>query len=154
MIAKYSLRIWHLVGSILLLLALPLAAEPRVFEIFLKDHLFAPTTLFVPAGEKIKLVIHNQDPTPEEFESFSLNREKVILGHGKGVVFVGPLTPGEHPFVGEYNPDSARGTIVVLPQHKWLELQQQHQPSATSNPLLAQPQRTLTTRPVEVPDAD
>ena len=106
-------------SSFSLLLALPLLAETKVFDIYLKDHLFTPSILYVPAGEKVKLVIHNQDPTPEEFESFSLNREKVILGNGKGVVFIGPLQPGEHPFIGEYNPDTARGTIVVLPLAQW-----------------------------------
>jgi len=118
---KLSCRTFQLFSSFSLLLALPLQAEIRVFDIFLKDHLFNPTTLYVPAGEKVKLVIHNQDPTPEEFESFSLNREKVILGNGKGVVFIGPLQPGEHPFIGEYNPDNARGTIVVLPFAQWQE---------------------------------
>ena len=105
----------------MLLFVLPALAEIRVFEIYLKDHLFTPSTLAVPAGEKVKLVIHNQDPTPEEFESFSLNREKVILGHGKGVVFIGPLEPGEHAFIGEYNPNSARGTIIVLPLAEFLQ---------------------------------
>lgn len=119
--SQYSRQIWQFLSSCSLLLALPLQAEIRVFDILLKDHLFTPTTLYLPAGEKVKLVIHNQDPTPEEFESFSLNREKVILGHGKGVVFVGPLQPGEHQFIGEYNPDSARGLIVVLPQAQWLQ---------------------------------
>jgi hypothetical protein len=118
----------HFFSSFSLLLALPVLAEIRVFEILLKDHLFTPTTLYVPEGEKVKLVIYNQDPTPEEFESFSLNREKVILGHGKGMVFIGPLAPGEHQFIGEYNPDSARGNIVVLPKAQWL----QHDAAATS----------------------
>ena len=41
------------------------------------------------------LLVLNQDPSPEEFESFSLNREKVILGKGKATLFVGPLKPGK-----------------------------------------------------------
>ena len=114
-------RTLQLVSSISLLWVLPVVAEIRVFEIYLKDHLFTPSTVYVPAGEKVKLVIHNQDPTPEEFESFSLNREKVILGQGKGVVFIGPLVTGQHEFIGEYNPDSARGTIIVLPLAEFLQ---------------------------------
>jgi len=120
---KIILRLMHVLSSFSLLLALPLLAETKVFDIYLKDHLFTPSILYVPAGEKVKLMIHNQDPTPEEFESFSLNREKVILGQGKGVVFIGPLQPGEHPFIGEYNPDTARGTIVVLPLAQWQQKQ-------------------------------
>lgn len=119
------------VSGLSFFLAWPLLAQPKVFELFLKDHLFMPSTLYVPAGEKVKLVIHNQDPTPEEFESFSLNREKVILGQSQGVVFIGPLQPGEHAFMGEYNPDTARGLIIVLPQAQW-QLQQSLPPQSNS----------------------
>ncbi len=94
-----------------------------VFELTLKDHLFSPSTLQVPAGKKVKIIIHNQDPNPEEFESFSMNREKVILGNSSGVVFVGPLQPGTYPFTGEYNPDSAKGQLIALPEAQWQALQ-------------------------------
>lgn len=114
-------RTLQFLSSFFLLWWLPASAEIRVYDIFIKDHLFSPATIYLPAGEKIKLVIHNQDLTPEEFECFSLNREKVILGQGKGVVFIGPLKPGQHSFIGEYNPDSARGTIIVLPLAEYLQ---------------------------------
>jgi len=39
-----------------------------------------PTVLKVPANQRIKLTVQNLDPTPEEFESHALNREKVIPG--------------------------------------------------------------------------
>ncbi len=103
----------------LLLAAFAARAETVVVELVLKEHLFAPTQLILPAGKKIKLLIHNQDGSPEEFESFSLNREKMILGQATGVVFLGPLEPGEHSFSGEYNPDTARGLIKVVPLSEW-----------------------------------
>ncbi len=99
------------------------ADETPVFRLTLKDHLFSPSTLQVPAGQKVKIIIHNQDPNPEEFESFSMNREKVILGGSSGVVFVGPLQPGTYPFSGEYNPDSAKGQLIALPKEQWQALQ-------------------------------
>ncbi len=95
------------------------ADDMPVFRLTLKDHLFSPSTLQVPAGKKVKIIIHNQDPNPEEFESFSMNREKVILGNSTGVVFVGPLLPGTYPFSGEYNPDSAKGQLIALPKEQW-----------------------------------
>lgn len=104
---------------LLLTLALPAVAELNVFELHIKDHLFQPSVLYVPAGEKVKLLVLNQDPSPEEFESFSLNREKVILGNGKATLFVGPLQPGRYDFFGEYNPDSAQGVLIALPEHEW-----------------------------------
>lgn len=110
---------------LLLLLCWPVqlfADNLPVFELTLKDHLFSPSTLQVPAGKKVKIIIHNQDPNPEEFESFSMNREKVILGNSSGVVFVGPLQPGTYPFSGEYNPDSAKGQLIALPEADWKAL--------------------------------
>ena len=72
-----------------------------------------PSVVEVPAGQKIRLRIINQDPTPEEFESYELNREKVIAGNRETVVFIGPLTPGEYPFFGEFNPRTAQGKVVA-----------------------------------------
>jgi hypothetical protein len=76
-------------------------------------HLFYPDTLTVPAGVRFKLVIENEDASPEEFESLELNREKVILGNTKATVFIGPLKPGIYPFFGEFNPETAQGKIIA-----------------------------------------
>jgi len=88
------------------------AAAP-VVEIEIRDHLFFPAEVRIPAGKKIKLVVFNRDPTPEEFESYELNREKVIMGSSKAVIFIGPLKPGEYPFFGEFNPKTAQGKVVA-----------------------------------------
>ena len=87
------------------------AVEEVVLRI--KDHKFIPETLEIPANTKVKIVVHNEDPTPEEFESHELNREKIIRGNGKGVVFIGPLEAGTYPFFGEFNMDTAQGQVVV-----------------------------------------
>ncbi len=108
------------------MLTLPVVAEQQLFELRIKDHLFQPSVLYVPAGEKVKLLVLNQDPSPEEFESFSLNREKVILGNSKATLFVGPLEPGRYQFFGEYNPDSAQGVLIALPEAEWLQHKANH----------------------------
>jgi plastocyanin len=84
-----------------------------VYEIEIRDHLFYPAELRVPAGQKIKLQVINQDATPEEFESFELNREKVIMGKRKATIFIGPLRPGEYPYFGEFHPETAQGVIIA-----------------------------------------
>ena len=89
-----------------------LAADPE-FTLVIKDHRFQPAELTVPTGRKIKLIIQNQDSTPEEFESHALNREKVIAGKSSAIIFIGPLAPGRYPFVGEYNEKTANGVIIV-----------------------------------------
>lgn len=104
-------------GTLCVLLCFPVIAAVTEYHLTLKDHLFFPSRITIPANQKVKLIIENQDPTPEEFDSFSLNREKVIFAHQKATIFIGPLTPGEYGFFGEYNPNTARG-IVIVEHHK------------------------------------
>ncbi len=89
-----------------------MAGKP-VFTLSIRDHIFYPAELVVPVGQKIKLLIFNEDPTPEEFESYELNREKVIMGGRKTVIFVGPLKAGVYPFFGEFNMSTAQGKLIA-----------------------------------------
>ena len=52
-----------------------LAAEPEALLV-IKNHKFEPAELKVPAGQRVKLVVHNQDSTPEEFESHDLTAKR------------------------------------------------------------------------------
>ncbi|MCX4186848.1 cupredoxin domain-containing protein [Methylophaga sp. OBS4] len=88
-------------------------AAPPVIEIEIRDHLFFPDEIWIPAGTKVKLLVKNLDPTAEEFESYELNREKVIAGHSQAVIFIGPLSPGTYPFFGEFFPKTAQGKVIV-----------------------------------------
>lgn len=99
--------------SALLLASAPAFADDPSFNITIKDHKFEPTELAVPANKKVALVVKNLDPTPEEFESKELRREKVIPGGQEAKIYVGPLKPGRYEFFGEYNPKTARGWLVV-----------------------------------------
>ena len=89
------------------------AAEPPTFTLTLRNHRFVPAQLVVPANTKVKLLIVNEDKTPEEFESHELNREKIVTGKGKITVFVGPLKPGKYPFFGEFHMDTAQGVLIA-----------------------------------------
>jgi len=100
-------------GVTLLIQSLGSIAAPPEYTVVIKDHRFEPATITVPAGQKVKLVVENQDATPEEFESHSLKREKVIKGGSKATIYIGPLKPGKYEFVGEYHEKTARGAIVV-----------------------------------------
>ena len=88
-------------------------AEPLEFHLKIQDHLFIPDVVQVPANQKIRLRIVNMDNTSEEFESYELNREKIIAGRSEAVLFIGPLAPGEYPFFGEFNPATAQGKIIA-----------------------------------------
>ncbi|HEX4585612.1 MAG TPA: cupredoxin domain-containing protein [Burkholderiaceae bacterium] len=89
-----------------------LAADPE-FTIQLRQHRFTPSEIKIPAGTKVKLIIDNQDTTAEEFDSFALNREKIVFPNSKGIVFIGPLKPGRYEFVGEFNQGSAKGVVIA-----------------------------------------
>lgn len=89
------------------------AADATKVEIAIKDHRFVPAEIHVPAGERIRLVVRNEDAMAEEFESYELNREKVIPGGTEAVIFVGPLRSGTYPFFGEFHPETAQGRIIA-----------------------------------------
>ena len=100
---------------VLLLLAFPVTAFAADIEVKLviANHRFQPSTVNVPTGQKIKLVIENRDATPEEFDSHALNREKVIPAKSTASIYIGPLAPGNYPFVGEFNEKTANGVVVA-----------------------------------------
>jgi cupredoxin-like protein len=79
----------------------------------IKDHKFQPERVEVPAGVKFRLTVKNNDTTAEEFESFELNREKVVPPGKEIPVFLGPLERGQYPFFGDFHRDTARGVLVV-----------------------------------------
>jgi len=112
-----KLRVYNPVGIFLVLLLFfyhtnAWSGTP-VIHIEIHNHLFNPSEIIIPENTKVKLIIHNKDTTDEEFESYELNREKVILGNRKGVIFIGPLPAGEYPFFGEFFPKTAQGKVIV-----------------------------------------
>ncbi|MBA6289946.1 cupredoxin domain-containing protein [Colwellia sp. MB3u-4] len=112
----FSVKLMQSVIVFFALLSFASLANRPEFEVELKNHLFYPAEIEIPANTKVKLVIYNRDSTPEEFDSFDLNREKVIFPQKKSVIFIGPLPPGRYKFFGEFNPNSAQGTIIVVPK--------------------------------------
>jgi hypothetical protein len=92
--------------------AAPVAA-PREFTLTLRAHKFVPAEMVVPANAKFKLVVVNEDVTPEEFESHELNREKIVTGKGRITVFLGPLKPGRYPYYGEFHMATAQGVLIA-----------------------------------------
>lgn len=88
-------------------------ADDPQFTLVIKDHKFTPAELQVPAGAKIRLVVRNDDATPEEFESTELHREKVVAPGQQIVVIVGPLDAGTYRFFGDFHKDTAQGKLIA-----------------------------------------
>lgn len=105
----------QIVAALFSLVAVHALAAADEFTLTIKNHVFEPKELKLPAGKKIKLLVVNQDATPAEFESKPLAREKVIPAKSTGTVNIGPLKAGRYDFVEEYHEteSGAQGTIVV-----------------------------------------
>ncbi|HQR51149.1 MAG TPA: cupredoxin domain-containing protein [Methylophilaceae bacterium] len=101
------------IALVTLLFPVTVFAADTDFTLTIRNHAFQPAQLEVPAGKKIKLLVVNQDATPEEFESYPLNREKVIAGNSSASMYIGPLEPGRYPFFGEFHESTAQGVIIA-----------------------------------------
>lgn len=89
------------------------SAEKPVFTIKIVENRFVPDVVVVPANKKLKLIVINTGKSAEEFESFELNREKIVEAGKKITVFLPPLKPGEYPFFGDFHPETAQGKVVA-----------------------------------------
>src|SRR5438270_10895122 len=98
--------------ALVLAAALPALAQDARQTLTIQNRQFVPAELTIPAGQKVELIIRNQQQTPAEFESTSLHREKIVPPGGQISVFVGPLEAGRYEFFDDFNP-AARGLIVV-----------------------------------------
>lgn len=104
-------------AALTLLLALPHAhvhaQEMPTYHLTIKAGCFIPDTVEVAANTKFRLLIKNEGPGPEEFESLELRKEKVLAAGASSFIIFQPLKPGSYPFFGEFHPDTAKGNIVA-----------------------------------------
>jgi len=102
-----------LAAAVFLGLLFPGAARADDYVLTIKNHHFSPPVLNIPANQKVKITVRNDDATDEEFESYELNREKVVSGNSQITVFVGPLDPGTYPYFGDFHKDLANGQLIA-----------------------------------------
>ena len=93
--------------------AVAFAGDMPELTLRIRNHQFIPAQMDVPANTKFKLIVVNEDPTPEEFESHELNREKVVTGNHQIIVYLGPLKPGKYGYFGDFNPQTAQGILIA-----------------------------------------
>ncbi len=80
--------------------------------VFNKNQQFEPAKLDIPPGKRVRLIVENQSDIPAEFESFELNREKIVVPHGQVIIYIGPLDPGTYNYFNDFN-RATTGTINV-----------------------------------------
>ena len=82
-------------------------------KIAIKDHKFVPNIVEVPKSTKIRLIVHNEDDTVEEFESHDLHREKIVMPNESINIILAPLKSGKYEFFGDFHQNTAHGFIIV-----------------------------------------
>jgi hypothetical protein len=88
-------------------------AEDPELRLTLRGHTFTPSEIKAPANAAFVIIVTNQDPTPEEFESTSMKVEKIVAPNSEIKIRVRSLKAGRYEFYGEYNQDTAKGVLVV-----------------------------------------
>jgi hypothetical protein len=91
---------------------LPAHADDGDIVIGIKNGKFVPSEVAIPAGQKLKLIVRNQDTTMSEFESTDFHREKTVAPGGEITVFVGPLDAGSYEFFDDFHPED-RGHLIA-----------------------------------------
>ena len=82
-------------------------------ELRYADHRFTPASVNVPAGQAFTVKVVNASKQTIEFESFKLNREKVVTPGEATVVRIPALSPGSYDFYDDFHQDVPQGSIVV-----------------------------------------
>ena len=90
------------------------AAELSSYPVALEGHRISPSRLEVPAGTRIKLVLHNASGGAAEFEGREMRVEKVLGPGATSFVVLPPLQPGQYRFFDEFHPDAP--DLVVTAQ--------------------------------------
>lgn len=108
------MSVWPMaaLAGLALLVLRPAHADDTPFAITIKNHQFQPGELTIPAGQKIKIIVRNQDPVTAEFESLEFHREKLVQAGQEITVFVGPLDPGTYEYFDDFHPES-RGHLIA-----------------------------------------
>ena len=82
-------------------------------EIRFENHKFTPQTLNVPSGQKLALKVTNASQETIEFESFKLNREKVVTPGETISVNLPALSSGSYDFYDDFHQDVPQGAIIA-----------------------------------------
>ena len=87
-------------------------ADELTVPLTVEDGGFRPAELSTPTGAKIRLEVSNQTAAAIEFESFELNRERVVQPGQKVAVYLSGLSPGRYEFFDDFHPER-KGVLVV-----------------------------------------
>jgi hypothetical protein len=82
-------------------------------ELRFENHQFTPRNLEVPSGHPLVIKVLNASKETIEFESFKLNREKVVEPGETITVRLPALSPGTYDFYDDFHQDVPQGIITA-----------------------------------------
>ena len=88
------------------------AADEPAVALAVREEGFSPKEIEAQAGGNIRIEITNQTAAAIEFESFDLNRERVIQPGQTVNVYVSGLETGRYEFFDDFHQER-RGALVV-----------------------------------------
>lgn len=89
------------------------AGDLPTFSLVIRGGRFIPEAVEVPANTKFRLLIKNEGPGAEEFESIELRKEKVLAPGASSFLIFQPMKPGTYKFFGEFHPETAQGRFIA-----------------------------------------
>jgi hypothetical protein len=108
-IATGFLAIFFAISAI----ASPARADEPAPQLKFADGRFEPAVLDVSAGAPLRLTVINTGTSAIEFESFELNRERVVPPGRSITVLLPRLDPGQYHFFDDFHHDAGQGTITA-----------------------------------------
>ena len=110
---NFSKIVFGLILFAMVVLGTQAAAVDTVIELRFENRRFIPQAITAPANLPFKIKITNASKEAIEFESFKLNRERVV-GPGESLIIPIPaLRPGTYDFYDDFHRDVPDGTITV-----------------------------------------
>jgi hypothetical protein len=88
-------------------------AHPEAIEIQFVGHKYIPQIVRVQAGAPFTIRVTNSSRDRIEFESFKLNRERVIEPGQTVVLRLPALRPGSYDFYDDFHQDVPEGEIIA-----------------------------------------
>jgi plastocyanin len=89
------------------------ASEAAAPELRFENGRFAPAALTIDAQKPVRLSVVNSGKTPIEFESFDLNRERVVAPGEKITVYLPALDKGTYKFFDDFHRDAGEGVLTA-----------------------------------------
>ena len=111
-VAPLAAMVPGLLLGMVLLTAAAARADDVTVRLGVREQGFDPAEIEVAAGSRVRLEITNHTAAAIEFESFELNRERVIQPTQTAAVYVSGLQAGRYEFFDDFHQER-KGALVV-----------------------------------------